>query len=221
MNTSNPNRRNFLKTTAALTLGFSFLGSACNTVSAQETLEEEGLTMIGPIKGYTPQIGTLVSMLNYNRNTIIRAVKELTQEQIDYLFDPHANTIAALIMHLGATEKFYQINTFEGRQEFNEEEKKIWEPAMDLGDLGREKIKGKDVSYYLDLIAGVRAKTLETLKKKDDKWLLAKDPEWSKPGKPLNTYWKWFHVCEHESNHRGQISFLKSRLPGAKWSGKE
>jgi len=56
---------------------------------------------------------------------------------------------------------------------------------------------------------------VEELKKKDDAWLLAIDPEWSKK-EPLNTYWKWFHVCEHESNHRGQIAWLKGRLPGAK-----
>ncbi|WP_421827862.1 hypothetical protein [Larkinella sp.] len=40
---------------------------------------------------------------------------------------------------------------------------------------------------------------------------------WSKESKmSINTYWKWFHVCEHESNHQGQIAFLKSRLPGGK-----
>jgi hypothetical protein len=33
---------------------------------------------------------------------------------------------------------------------------------------------------------------------------------------PTNNYCKWFHVCEHESHHLGQIAFLKSRLPGAK-----
>ena len=49
----------------------------------------------------------------------------------------------------------------------------------------------------------------------DDKWLLAVDPAWSKQ-RPLNTYWKWFHVCEHESNHRGQMTWQKSRLSGVK-----
>ncbi|RYD93082.1 MAG: hypothetical protein EOP50_11695, partial [Sphingobacteriales bacterium] len=45
---------------------------------------------------------------------------------------------------------------------------------------------------------------------------LALDPVWSKQ-QSVNAYRKWFHVCEHESNHRGEIAFLKSRLPGAKW----
>jgi hypothetical protein len=122
-------------------------------------------------------------------------------------------------MHLGATEKFYQINSFEGRQEFTEEEKQMWGAGMELGDLGRKEIKGHDVNYYLNLIDEVRQKSLAEFKKKDDDWLLAKDPLWSKK-RPLNTYWKWFHVCEHESNHRGQISWLKGRLPGAE-AGKD
>ena len=79
----------------------------------------------------------------------------------------------------------------------------------------KKKIKGQEVNYYLDLINEVRQKTYDELKKRDDKWLMAIDPEWSKE-RPLNTYWKWFHVCEHESNHRGQMTWLKSRLPGAK-----
>lgn len=136
-------------------------------------------------------------------------------EQLDHLHDPSANTIGALILHLGAVDKYYQINTFEGRQEFNEAEKKIWNAAMELGDVGRKQIKGKEVTYYLDMIDEVRQKTLSEFRKRDDKWLLAVDPEWSKE-QPLNTYWKWFHVCEHESNHRGQMTWLKSRLPGAK-----
>lgn len=210
------NRRNFIRTGALFTLGTTLLGAAGKIAMAEEPPKESGLFTIGPMKGYTPQLGTLVSMLNYNRSTIINSVKSMTVEQIDFLLDDHANSIGALVMHLGATEKFYQINTFEGRQELNEEEKKVWGPAMELGAEGRKHIKGKEISEYLDRIAAVRAKTLEEFKKKDDKWLMTVDKDWSKPGEPLNTYWKWFHVCEHESNHRGQIAFLKSRLPEAK-----
>ena len=201
-----------------------FAGSLLPSVSGAVSFmpaPEDGLFMIGPVKGYTPQIGTLVSMLNYNRSNVIKSVEKLSRNQIDFLLDDHANTIAALIMHLGAVDKFYQINTFEGREEFNDEEKKIWQAPLELGVKGRAEIKGKDIQYYLDLIAAVRNETLEAFKKKDDKWLLAVDPKWSRPNQPLNTYWKWFHVCEHESNHRGQIAFLKSRLPGAKPAGTE
>ena len=207
-------RRNFMKNAASISLGIAGLATISTTAYADENIKENGIFVIGPMDGYTPQIGTLVSMLNYNRSTIINSVKKLTVEQLDYLHDPKANTIGALLMHLAAVDKFYQVNSFEGRQEFTEEEKKVWNSAMELGDEGRKNIKGNDAKYYIDKLTEVRQKTLDELKKKDDKWLLAIDPEWSKE-EPLNTYWKWFHVCEHESNHRGQIAFLKSRMPGA------
>ncbi|MEJ7645147.1 MAG: DinB family protein [Chryseolinea sp.] len=210
---------NLLKRRAFLSKGVAVsalsLGSPGLWATSSVTNAEKSLFVIGPLEGYTPQIGTLVSMLNYNRQTIIDSVNGLSISEIDYLLDGKANTIAGLVMHLGAVEKFYQINTFEGRQEFNDEEKKVWNSAMNLGDEGRKNIKGKEIAYYLNLLAEVRQKTLELLKKKDDKWLLAIDPEWSKK-ENLNTYWKWFHVCEHESNHRGQIAFLTARLPGDK-----
>ncbi len=210
-------RRSFIMKTSALSAAIA--GTTTTNLNAQEPPLEEGMFVIGPVKGYTPMIGTLVSMLNYNRQTIINMVKGFSKEQLDFLLDKNANSIGALLLHLGATEKYYQINTFEGRQDFNDEEKKIWESAMELGDAGRRDIKGHDVKYYLDIIEGVRQKTIDELKKKDDAWLLAIDPEWSKK-EPLNTFWKWFHVCEHESNHRGQIAFQRTRLPGAKWSNK-
>jgi uncharacterized damage-inducible protein DinB len=210
-------RRTFLsKSIAMSTLSF---GSTNLLAASSNEKNDKSIYVIGPIEGYAPQIGTLVSMLNYNRQTIIDSVKNLSIAEIDFLLDSKANSIAGLVMHLGAVEKFYQINTFEGRQEFNAEEKKVWNSAMNLGDEGRSNIKGKEITYYLGQLAEVRQKTLEMLRTKDDKWLLAIDPEWSKE-ENLNTYWKWFHVCEHESNHRGQITFLKGRLPGAK-PGKE
>lgn len=208
-------RRNFFKSAAALTTGLMGVAGLNHTVYGTEISSEDSVFVIGPVEGYATQIGTLVSMLNYNRYTILNMVKSMKIQDLDYLHDANANTIGAMVMHLGATEKFYQINTFEGRQDFNDEEKKTWGAAMSLGDEGRKNIKGKEAQYYIDAITTVRQKTLEELKKKDDKWLLAVDPEWSKE-RPLNTYWKWFHVCEHESNHRGQIAWLRSRLPGAK-----
>jgi hypothetical protein len=204
-------RRNFVKSSALISTGLFGLGTTAYGIPGTES----SVYVIGPLEGYSPQVGTIVSMLNYNRHTILNLVKSMSLKELDHLHDDNSNTIGSLLLHLGATEKFYQINTFEGRQDFNEEEKKVWGAAMSLGDEGRKNIKGKEVQYYIDAITAVREKTLSDLKNKDDNWLLAVDPEWSKE-RPLNTYWKWFHVCEHEANHRGQIAWLRSRLPGAK-----
>lgn len=210
-------RRDFLKASTLLSVGLTGLPTSSLQAHNALPMDESSMFMVGPVKGYTPYIGILVSMLNYNRESIIRMVKGFSVEQLDHLLDKNSNSIGALLLHLAATDKFYQLNAFEGR-DFNDEEKKFWEAAWALGDKGRAEIKGHDVKYYLDILAEVRNKTLEEFKKKDDDWMMAIDPKWSKPNQSLNTFWKWFHVCEHESNHRGQIAYQRSRLPGAKWA---
>lgn len=206
------NRRMFIGSMATVAAGTLSLDLFPQSLYGYDEKVGKGLFVIGPIEGYTPQIGTLVSMLNYNRSTIVNAVKSLSQIQLDYLHDSSANTIGSLILHLAAVEKYYQVNTFEGREDFNEEENKMWSAALNLGDEGREVIKGHEIKYYLDILQEVRLNTLEQLKEKNDEWLLAIDPIVSGQ-EEMNTYWKWFHVCEHESNHRGQIAWIKGRLP--------
>ena len=85
---------------------------------------------------------------------------------------------------------------------------------MELGENGRKLIKGNNAGFYLGLLQETRNNTLMQFKQRDDKWLLTVDAKW--PWGPTNNYCKWFHVCEHESHHLGQIAFLKSRLPEKK-----
>lgn len=73
--TNDINRRNFIKKTALLSTGFIGL-STLQPIAAQNNSSGDDTFVIGPIDGYSPQIGTLVSMLKYNRETIIRTVKD-------------------------------------------------------------------------------------------------------------------------------------------------
>jgi hypothetical protein len=173
--------------------------------------------VFGPLPGYSPQIGTLVSEMTWMRGAVLRATKGMTQEQLDFLLDSKANRIGALILHLAATEKLYQINTFEnvGFKDLDSGANfKDWVVPMELGDPARQSIKGHNLDYYLDLLHEGREKTLAEFRKRDDAWLMAVDKTW--PWGSTNNLCKWFHVCEHESHHTGQISLLKSRAPGAK-----
>ncbi|WP_228054841.1 DinB family protein [Kordia antarctica] len=170
-------------------------------------IEIDQTYIIGKREGYSPQVGTLISMLNNLSSRVERVVKNLDQREIDHLHDEKANSIGALIMHLAAAEKIYQLYTFENRG-FNEEEEKFWGPALNLDDAGREAFKGKDVDYYLNIYKEVRAKTLEEFKKLDDNWLAK-----IRPGSTDNNHYYWFHVMEHQSSHLGQILFLRKRIP--------
>jgi hypothetical protein len=212
-----PSRRNFLKATAALTTGLSGFGLLSLPASSDEA---ESSTIVGPKKGYSPEIGTLTSMMAFMREQVLSSVKGMSQQDLDFLLDAKANRIGALLMHLAAVEAFYQVNTFDGLSEerMPEEFKKKWGIPMDLGDPARAAIKNTSLDYYLNLLNATREKTLAEFRKRDDKWLMAVDKTWG--WGPTNNYCKWFHVTEHEANHNGQIKLLKSRLPGAK-SGKE
>jgi hypothetical protein len=211
------NRRSFLKGSAAFTAGFPALfGALFLPETAQAS--DSNLNIIGPKPGYSPQVGAFVSMLTWMReaNGVINATKNLTAADLDYLLDRNANTIGALMLHLAATETYYQLHTFEGKKwdSWPDSVKQQWDPAMNLGDAGRKTIKGHDRDYYLNILQETRAKSLAEFRKRDDAWLLAVDKDW--PWGPTNNYCKWFHVCEHEAHHTGQIAFLRKRLPGAK-----
>ena len=173
--------------------------------------DETDLHLVGPKHGYTPHIGTILSMMNWMRSTVMRSVRGLSVEQLDHLYDDKANTIGAMLLHLAATEKFYQINTFEGRSGYNAAEEAEWGAAMNLGDEGRSKIKGHDLTYYQEVLEDVRNHTKSEFKKRQDSWLFEKEQFFG--GQPTNNYCKWWHVAEHESNHNGQIKWLVSRLP--------
>ncbi|WP_338841732.1 DinB family protein [Flavobacterium ginsenosidimutans] len=162
---------------------------------------------IGNVEGASPKIADMISMLEDLKARVERTVKNMSQYEIDYLHDAEANRIGALVMHLAAAEKYYQVFTFENR-DFNEEEKKKWGNALDLDQGGRDEFKGHDIQYYLDIYNEVRAKTIEELKKRDDAWFAEVQTRYD-----WTNQYCWFHVMEHQSSHLGQILFLKKRIP--------
>lgn len=211
-----PNRRTFLRNSAVVAAGSVLLTSVSRPTPAHAA--DASPNILGPRPGYSPQIGSFVSELTWLRdqNGVISATEKLTMADLDYLIDPKANTIGALMLHLAATETYYQFNTFEGKKwnTWPDSVKQQWDPAMGLGDAGRKTIKGHDLDYYLNILKETRAKTLSEFAKRDDAWFMAADKDW--PWGPTNNYCKWFHVCEHEAHHSGQIAFLRKRVPGAK-----
>ncbi len=162
--------------------------------------------MIKQTKGYSPQIGTTIAMLEDLKRRVTNSVVNLSQEETDFLLDDKANRIGALVLHLAATEKYYQVYTFENRG-FNREEKKQWDLPLNLGEKAQESIKGQPIQYYLDIWNDVRKETLQLLKTKDDKWFKAKVA-----GSSMNNHWAWYHVMEHQANHMGQIRLIQKRM---------
>lgn len=161
---------------------------------------------IKPAEGYTPQIGIMVDMLEEVKDLITAQVEDFNQEQTDFLIDGQANSIGAMIMHMAATESYFQVETLEERV-WTPEEAEFWGISGGLGTESRETLKGRPITYYLELWDMVRDKTLSGLKSKDDAWLAANIDE------NVNNHWAWFHILKHSANHMGQIDLVKSRLP--------
>jgi uncharacterized damage-inducible protein DinB len=185
-----------------------FLSAAAS--AAAVSAAESGPDVLGPMPGYSPQIGTLVSEMIWMRTMALAAVRSMTQAQLDFLLDAKANRIGALLLHLAATDRWYQLNTFENVSPQRVDAHpayKDWVVPMNLGEPARQQIKGHDLDYYLNIMRETREKTLAEFRKRDDDWLLVAH------GASINNLCKWFHVCEHESHHTGQIAMIAGRAP--------
>jgi methyltransferase (TIGR00027 family) len=190
------------------------------SIFAQQDPTAEPLCVFGPRNGYSPQIGVLVSQLNWMRKALLARLQNLSIEELDWLQHPDANSIGALLMHLAAADVYYGLHTFDGVPwgRFSYDMRKKWGVAINLGPTARVRYKGFDLEYYLSHLADTRKHTLSELSKRDDDWLMAVDAAWS--WGPTNNLCKWFHVCEHESHHLGQIDLILKQLPGRQRSDK-
>jgi len=212
MNQKTPSsRRNFIKKSAIATGSLMAVAQVnwANPLAAARSTEN--LNIIGPKEGFTPQVGTLVSMMDFMRDIVLRSVRNLKVKELDFLLDKKSNSIGGMLLHLAAVERFYQGNTFDGKKwdKLSAKESHLWDAAGDLGDKGRSDIKGYSLDFYLNVLEEVRAFSIAEMKKRDDDWIMHEDHFW---GGPMNNYAKWFHVVEHESNHNGQIKYIKSRF---------
>ena len=125
-------RRCFIRTAATVTAGIAGFGLFSQEGRGMGRAQDE-INIIGPRQGFSPHIGALVSMMNWMRMVMLQSVQGMTVEQLDYLHDPKANTIGAMLLHLAATERFYQVNTLEGKT-WDTKEMKQWDVPLNLGE---------------------------------------------------------------------------------------
>src|SRR5580698_4119097 len=101
--TTSTSRRKFLETPVALTVALS----GWTMTAESKPKDDPDLDIVGPKPGYSPQIGTLVSMMTMMRAQVLHSIQGLTQGDLDYLLDSKANSIGALLLHLAATDTYY------------------------------------------------------------------------------------------------------------------
>ena len=60
----------------------------------------------------------------------------MSVSELDFLIDENANTVGALLMHLAATERCYQIHTFQNKEwgDWPKEDTDKWTITLQLGE---------------------------------------------------------------------------------------
>lgn len=83
-----PSRREFLRSASAFAVTLPTFAASAPTEFADEPKESD--TIVGPKKGFSPQIGTLTSMMPFTRTQVPVAAKGLSTGQLDFLLDGKA-----------------------------------------------------------------------------------------------------------------------------------
>lgn len=160
-------------------------------------------------EGFDGKIGELVAMLDYSRAVLLEDIKNLSQDDLDFIAYDGANSIGALLMHIASVDFVYQVISHENR-DLNEEELLKWKTALLLGPEANREIRNQPLEYYLNTLQETREKTYFILNSKNEEWLF-REGTWDN-GVAHNNYWFWYHVMEDEINHRGQIRVIKKML---------
>ncbi len=164
-----------------------------------------------PSSRYSAEVGSFVAMLEHCRASVLDDVQGLSEAQLSYQHDENANPIGALLAHMAAIEWFYAAVSIEAQQP-QPHEWAEWGSFLRLSPGTWAAIQGQSLEQHLDRLARVRARTLAGLLAKDDAWLSRTFTlPWT--SEPANNRWALYHLLEDELNHRGQIRWLKTRLP--------
>src|SRR5687767_8247451 len=86
MRNENLDRRKFMSMVGCSVVAGSLLLSEQSFANPTKPADTN-INHIGPLPGYTPQIGTLISMLDWISDSVIRVTKNLTVENLDRLHD--------------------------------------------------------------------------------------------------------------------------------------
>jgi uncharacterized damage-inducible protein DinB len=168
--------------------------------------DADRLFVIGSREGFTPRVGTLVAQLQVTRHYLQQATRELGPDALDARPGAAPNTIGAVLRHLNAAERMFQVMTFEDRG-FDEAEKARWWPDFTFDGSGEPRGVGIDALHAA--LAETRALTLAGMRQRADDWL---DQPKTFFGRPANVHYYWTHFLLDEARHTGQAILARKHL---------
>lgn len=141
------------------------------------------------------------------RALTIRYLKDMREDELDWQPFEGWNSVAALLSHIIACDKYFSIAFIEGR-EFTDLEKEEILPAVELGKYNTA-FKGQSVSYYMEQLQSTYEDTRKAIINMEPGQLLKRRYDDYDKVKGCDLAWILFHSAEDEIHHRGQISIVR------------
>ena len=162
------------------------------------------MLLIARDNSFDTRIAYIVGEMENVRQLLLKEIKDLTQEELDYTPDiDKIETIGTLLFHIADVENSWMFEAVES-QELDME---TWKYAFPLRQqLDPRQQTGKPLDYCLKILSDTREKVLQNVIKFRDSDL---DKQYSNRFGNFTLEWVLFHNQQHESHHIGQINLLK------------
>ena len=147
---------------------------------------------------------------------LLETVKDITPPELEWQPERGTNTIGMLLAHNAAAEILWTQLGLQGKKEWDV--KSVLGSDVDIDgmpiepDAGPpEHLKGKHLSFYVDLLAKARATFKETAVTLTDADLEKERTRVRDDGtkREYTLRWVLYHMHEHYAGHRGQVQLLR------------
>ena len=158
-------------------------------------------------KGESETADYLLAIKHDARALTLRYLRDITQEELDWQPFAGWNSVAALLSHIIACDRYFRIAFIEERDFTKEEENEIM-PRVKLGEYVSG-FKEKSLDHYTEQLTAAYQETRDAIiKMKREPLLKRRFTDYDKLN-GSDMAWILFHSAEDEIHHRGQISIIR------------
>lgn len=174
------------------------------------TMSKDKLS-VGPLKGFSPEIGRALWQMQDARRRTKAALEEIAEDDLDWVPPEGGNSIGTLLYHLAAIETDWLFTDVLQAEEFPVEIGALF--PHDVRDVQGElsQVHGETLLEHYARLEVVRSQLLQAFQ--------GMDLEDFRRSREFEDYtvtpeWVLHHLMQHEAEHRGQIGELRVRAEG-------
>jgi len=171
--------------------------------------------------GSNPRVASFAAQLDDQTSRLRKSVEDLETRHLEWQPHPGVNTVGMLLAHLAVVDVWWTSLAP------SETPDSSWEPAMrEALGVGSDddgiplapdgthpaSLRGKPVSFYLDLLSRARSATHQALREWRDADLAT---TFRLRDRVITREWVAYHVLEHFAGHFGQVLLLKHLMRDA------